>query len=130
VSIPYVYDAGVLIAIDGGVRRMWAIHRLAAEEGRRIVVPAVVVGQAWRDGARQVQLGRLLATCEVLPTGVEVAKAAGLLCGRAGTGDVIDAVVAVTALSLGAIVFTSDPHDLARLSGASGAKPGLVIRSP
>jgi hypothetical protein len=128
VSIPYVYDAGVLIAIDGNDRRMWAIHHLALEEGRRLLVPAVVVGQAWRDPRRQVQLGRFLQSCEVAPVGLELAKAAGVLCGKAGTRDVVDAIVVTSALAYGAIVFTSDPDDIVQLSAASEVKPGLVIR--
>jgi predicted nucleic acid-binding protein len=127
-SIPYVYDSGVLIAIDKDDRRMWAIHHLALEEGRRTVVPAIVVGQAWRNGHRQTRLGRFIQSCEVVPVGLDLAKAAGVLCGKAGTRDVVDATVAAVALVHGAIVFTSDPDDLVELSVASGAKPGLVIR--
>ncbi len=127
-SIPYVYDAGALIAIDDGDRRIWAIHLLALEEDRRVIVPAVVVGQVWRDARRQVQLGKLVQSCEVAPVGLELSKAAGVLCGKAGTRDVVDAIVVVTALSHGAIVFTSDPDDIARLSAAAGVKPGLVVR--
>ena len=127
-SIPYVYDAGVLLAIDADDRRMWAIHHLAVEEGRRLLVPSVVVGQAWRDARRQVQLGRFLHSCEVVPVGLELAKASGVLCGKAGTRDVVDASVVTVALASGAIVFTSDPDDIAHLSAASDVKPGLVIR--
>jgi hypothetical protein len=125
VSVPYVYDAGALIAIDANDRRIWAVHHLALEEGRRIVVPTIVVGQAWRDGARQVRLGRFLRSCEIQPVGVEVSKAAGVLCGRTRTCDVVDATVVVVAATLGAIVYTSDPHDIATLAAESG---GLVIR--
>lgn len=46
VSIPYVYDVGALIAVDSNDRRMWTIHHLAIEEGRSLLVPAPVVGQA------------------------------------------------------------------------------------
>jgi hypothetical protein len=129
VSIPYVYDAGVLIAIENDDRRMWAIHHLALQEGRALILPSIVVGQAWRDGRRQVLLGRFIQSCEVVPLGIETAKSAGILCGQAGTTDVVDAAVVVTALARGAIVFTSDPLDIARLSAAAGTKPGLVIRS-
>jgi predicted nucleic acid-binding protein len=128
VSIPYVYDAGALLAIDGNDRRMWAIHHLAVEEGRRLLVPAVVVAQAWRDARRQVQLGRFLHSCEIIPVGMELAKAAGVLCGKAGTRDVVDATVVAIALSYGAIVFTSDPDDITQLGAATDAKPGLVIQ--
>jgi predicted nucleic acid-binding protein len=129
VTIPYLYDAGALIAIDNNDRRMWAIHHLALGEGRRVIVPTVVVGQAWREGRRQVQLGRFLQSCEVVPVGLELAKAAGSLCGRSGSSDVVDAIVVTAALSHGAIVFTSDPDDIAALSAASGVKPGLVVRT-
>ena len=127
-SIPYVYDAGVLLAVDGNDRRMWVIHHLAVEEGRRLLVPAVVVAQAWRDARHQVQLGKFLHSCEVLPIGMETAKAAGVLCGKACTRDVVDAVVVTVALAYGAIVFTSDPGDIIHLGAAAEAKPGLVVR--
>lgn len=127
-SIPYVYDAGVLIAVDSNDRRMWARHQIALEEGRRIIVPAIVIGQAWRDSHRQVVLGRFLRTCEIEPTFADTAKEAGVLCGKAGTSDVIDAVVVAVAVAHQAIVLTSDPHDIAKLASASGARPGLVVR--
>jgi hypothetical protein len=44
-----------------------------------------------------------------------VAEAAGVLCRRAGTSDVIDASVVLTALRERAVVVTSDPDDLRRL---------------
>jgi hypothetical protein len=128
-TIPYVYDAGALIAIDSNDRRMWAIHHLALEDGRLIVVPAIVVAQAWRNGSRQALLARFLRTCQVEPTMLENAKAAGALCGKAGTSDVVDATVVVVALAHGAIVFTSDATDIAVLARSSGARPALVVRS-
>ena len=128
-TVPYVYDAGALIAIDANDRRMWAIHHLALEEGRRVIIPAVVVGQAWRDSRRQVALGRFLRTCEIEPTLLEGAKAAGVLCGKAGTSDVVDATVVVVAMTHRAIVFTSDPGDIAKLAAECATRPGLVIRA-
>lgn len=127
-SVPYVYDAGVLLAIERNDRRMWVVHHLAVEGGRRLLVPAVVVAQAWRDARRQVQLGRFLNSCEVLTVGMETAKAAGVLCGRAGTRDAVDAAVVTVALAYGAIVFTSDPEDITQLGAAAEVKPGLVVR--
>ena len=107
---------------------MWAIHHLATEEGRRLLVPSIVVGQAWRDPRRQVRLGRFLHSCEIIPVGLELAKAAGVLCGKAGTRDVVDATVVTVGLTYGAIVFTSDPDDIAALSAVTDVKPGLVVR--
>jgi hypothetical protein len=129
VNIPYLYDAGALIAIDNNDRRMWARHHLALDDGRDIHVPSVVVSQAWRDSRRQVRLGRLLAGCLVVPVNLETAKAAGILCGRAGTTDVVDATVVVMAASLGAIIWTSDPDDIRALIDAQDIKPAPVLRT-
>ncbi|MEU6482722.1 PIN domain-containing protein [Streptomyces sp. NPDC046887] len=128
-SIPYLYDAGVLIAIDNDDRNMWARHHLALEEGRDIHVPSVVVSQAWRNSRRQVRLGKFLAGCTVMPVGLETAKAAGVLCGEAGTSDVVDAAVVVMAANYGAIIWTSDPSDIRVLIGALDIKPAPVVRT-
>lgn len=45
-------------------------------------------------------------------------SAVGQLCGRAGTSDVVDAAVVLTAHALGGAVVTSDPDDIARLADA------------
>ncbi|MFG3195092.1 PIN domain-containing protein [Streptomyces sp. NPDC048208] len=128
-NIPYLYDAGVLIAIDNDDRHMWARHSLALEDGRDIHIPAVVVSQAWRDSRRQVRLGKFLAGCHVVPVGLETAKAAGILCGKAGTSDIVDATVVTMAASLGAIIWTSDPNDIRTLIDAQDIKPAPVIRT-
>ncbi len=128
-NIPYLYDAGALIAIDNDDRRMWARHSLALEDGRDIHVPSVVVSQAWRDSRRQVRLGKFLAGCHVVPVGLETAKAAGVLCGKAGTADIVDATVVVMAASLGAIIWSSGPYDIRALIDAQDVKPAPVIRT-
>lgn len=128
-SVPYVYDSGALIALDRNDRRMWARHQVALDDGRDIHVPSVVVGQAWRDARIQVRLGRVLATCIVEPVGLERAKASGVLCGKAGTSDLIDAVVVTTGVSLGAVIWTSDHGDIKRLTDETGAKPSIAIRT-
>ncbi|WSA11286.1 hypothetical protein OG958_11175 [Micromonospora sp. NBC_01813] len=118
----------MLLAVENNNRRMWAVHHLALEEGRHVIIPSVVVAQAWRDPRRQAQLGRFLRSCEVLPLGFETAKSAGMLCGSARTADIVDATVVTVALACGAIVFTSDPNDIAELAAAAQVKPGLVVR--
>ena len=122
-NVSYVYDAGALIAIDGNDLEMWAIHKAALAEDREIVIPAIVVGQAWRDGTKQARLARFLRTCQIEPTDVQTAKAAGVLCGKAGTSDVVDATVMVTALAHYAIIVTSDHKDMNDLAEATGARP-------
>jgi hypothetical protein len=110
-------DAGALIAIERNDRRAIAALRLAAEAGLRLTVPAGVVGQVWRDGGRQVRLARLLRASEVTVETLDDsrARAAGQLCGRAGTNDVIEAAVVLGARARGDRVFTSDPDDLKKL---------------
>jgi hypothetical protein len=128
VSQPYLYDAGALVALDKNDRRMWVRHKLALAEERDIHVPAVVVGQAWRDARRQVRLAQALVGCRVDSVGLATSKAAGVLCGKAGTADVVAATVVVMAAALGAIVWTSDVTDITALAAASGARPMVVAR--
>jgi hypothetical protein len=126
---PFVYDAGALIAFDNNNRRMWARHQVALEEGRDVHIPAIVIGQAWRDGRRQARLAKVLASCRVDPVGTDSAKAAGVLCGKAGSADVVDATVVVLAASLRAIIWTSDAQDIRALTASSGARPALIVRA-
>jgi len=120
-----VYDAGVLVAADRNVRAVWADHRVRLEAGIVPVVPAPVVVQVSRSAA-QVQLRRLLRGCEVEALTGEAAHAAGYLLGRAGTRDVVDAVVAQAAARLHADVATGDHSDIARLLDAAGADVRII----
>ena len=110
-------DAGALIALDRGDRRMIALLQEALARGAGLRIPAGVVGQAWRDGRRQVALARLLrvSEVEVVPLEESLSRACGELCGVAGTSDVIDASVVVTAKERDDVIVTSDPNDLLRL---------------
>ena len=58
-----VLDAGALIALDRDDRKVWRLLREAAAAGDLIQVPAGAVGQAWRNGRRQVLLSKALACC-------------------------------------------------------------------
>ncbi len=110
-------DAGALVALDKGDRRMIALLQEALRRGTRLRVPSGVVGQAWRDGRRQVALARLLRASQVdiLPLDGPLGRACGELCGSAGTSDVIDASVVITAKEHDDVIVTSDPNDLLRL---------------
>jgi predicted nucleic acid-binding protein len=116
---PFVYDAGALVAAENGSRRMLGVHAEAIHSGREIAVPAPVLAQVWRGGARQVRLSRLLDACRVDETSAKLAKAAGVLLGVSRSSDAVDAIVVATALALRAIVVTSDPDDLRRLGEAA-----------
>ena len=112
-----VFDAGALIAFEKGDRRVVAIVARALQRQARILIPAGVVGQVWRDGRRQVRLARLLGSnlVDVEPLGDTQARAAGQLCGATRTADVIDASVVLSARQRKLSVITSDPGDLRRL---------------
>jgi hypothetical protein len=86
----------------------------------------VVLAQAWR-GMPHANLSRLLRGCQVTPDTEELGTAAGTICGRAGTSDVIDGVVVVTALRLDALVVTSDPADLQHLTSSLHSKLALYM---
>jgi len=58
-------DAGALIALDRGDKRMIALLRQALAQGCAFRVPSGVLGQAWRDGRVQVTLARFLRSEEV-----------------------------------------------------------------
>ena len=107
-------DAGALIAVERDDRDTAALIEVARQEHRSVVVPAGVVGQVWRGGGRQARLARLLNAREVVvePLTDAGARAAGVLCGAAGTADVIDASVVLAARRHHATVISSDRGDL------------------
>lgn len=110
-------DAAALIAVETGDRRVAVILRRATERGAPIIVPAGALAQAWRQGPRKARLAVLLddpaVTIEVLDA--ELAKAAGELCGRRGTDDVVDASVVLTGRRHNSVVLTTDLSDLRAL---------------
>jgi hypothetical protein len=110
-------DAGALIALDRGDKRMIALLRQALEQGCTFRVPSGVLGQAWRDGRVQVTLARFLRSeeVEIIPLDEQLARACGELCGATNTSDIIDASVAIVARGRRDPIITSDPHDLRRL---------------
>jgi len=109
-----VLDAGALIAVERRDRDTAAVIEAARQDHRGVVVPAGVVGQVWRGGGRQASLARLLNARGVLvePLTNAGTRAAGVLCGAAGTADVIDASVVLVARQRRATVITSDRSDL------------------
>jgi hypothetical protein len=125
-AIPLVYDAGALLAAERNDRKFLVMHKTALLAGRHVLVPAPVLAQAWRGGAGQAVLAKVLKGCDVLPTDEDVAKHAGVLLGLSRTADAVDAIVVATAVKLTATVVTSDPKDLQVLSDAARFHLGLV----
>lgn len=114
---PVVLDAGALIAVERADRRVLALLAVAADMNQPVVVPAGVVGQVWRDGRRQARIARVVHARETIVEALDLptAEAAGLLCGAAGTDDVIDAAVVVAARRYRGLAVTSESGDLVRL---------------
>jgi hypothetical protein len=112
-----VLDAGALVAFERADQRMRALLREAIRVGAPLIVPVGVVGQVFRNAARQVPLRALLngPTSVVPPLDRALAEAAGTLCGRTGTSDVVDASVVLEAKRAHAVVVTSDIQDLRAL---------------
>lgn len=110
---PVVLDAGGLIAVERGDRRVLAL----LSEASQVVVPAGVVAQIWRGAARQARTARVVNAPETVvePLDDGTARVVGVLCGVTGTTDVVDASVALAGRRHGAVVVTSDPDDLAAL---------------
>jgi len=110
-------DAGALIAIGRGDRRMIALLDQIAALGGRLHVPAGALGQAWRNGRTQAVLARFVraAEVEVVPLDETLSRACGELLAATGTSDVIDASVVIVARRARGAIFTTDIDDLARL---------------
>lgn len=125
-----VLDAGALIALDRNDRSAWALLRNAADDSAEVAVPTGVIAQAWRDGSRQALLARALSHCDEIPLDGVLARASGLLCGRAGTADIVDSSVAVVAAARArsgvVALVTSDPTDLEHLLQTLGTPVRLV----
>ena len=120
-----VLDAGALIALDRGDKRMIALLDRALTQGRQFRVPAVVVGQVWRDGRAQVTLARFLRSdeVEIIPLDEQLARSCGELCGATGSSDIIDASVVILARERRDPIVTGDPNDLRRLDPAADIIP-------
>ena len=121
------YDTGALVAADRNDRRMWAIHARLLARGLVPTVPAPVLAEAWRGGTRQASLSRLLALCEIEPLTDDLARAVGVLAGRAAHDDVVDVGVVEGAMRRGDGVVTSDPEDIRRIAHAVHATVNVEI---
>jgi hypothetical protein len=112
-----VLDSGALIGFERGDERMRALLLEARASGARIVIPAGVIGQVWRTPATQVAIGSVIRAAETTIVSLDkiMAEAAGVLCGRRKTADVIDASVVLSARREAAVIVTSDLDDLRHL---------------
>lgn len=117
-----VFDAGALIAIERADERARALLR---RRSGPVIIPAPVLAQVWRDGARQARLAKFVASNGTIVEALDelTAKATGIVLRRSGTSDIVDASVVVSARRHQALVLTTDPADLLRID------PGLEVES-
>ena len=113
----FTLDAGALIALDRGDRRVLAILARSAELGERVTVPATALAQAMRRPAKQARLSRLIrqTTTDLQPLDGPDATSVGLLLAASRTADIVDAHVVVCARRNEQVIVTSDPVGLRRL---------------
>ena len=109
-----ILDAGFLISVDRDEEQARAL--VTALQRRRIALHTTdpVVGQVWRNGARQARLSAFLNTVEVHP--LDDGRAVGLLLARSGTSDVVDAHLVVLAVRLRDSILTGDEADLTAIA--------------
>ena len=120
------YDTGALVAAERADRLIWAIHTVYLEADVKPVVPAPVLAEAWRGGAGQARLSRLLRGCAIDPMTEVQALRVGALAAKARRRDVVDVTVVEGALRRGDTIVTSDPDDLAAIASAASAHPRIV----
>lgn len=112
-----------------GTGKVWCMAVLVEEalaSGSEVVIPAGVVAQAWRGGAAQARIARLLRASVTLIVALDQRQALriGARCATTGVTDVIDISVALCARDRGHAVVTSDPGDI------RAADPSLTVLSP
>jgi len=121
-----ILDAGAFVAVERGDRDIVALIKRERLAERAPLTHGGVVAQVWRGGAgRQAILARLLAGVDVEALDSTLGKRAGVLLGRSGGADAIDAAVVCLAGDRDEIL-TSDPNDLRALAEAAGLHVELV----
>jgi predicted nucleic acid-binding protein len=119
-------DTGALIALEAGSRRMAVLVEEALASHAELAIPAGVLAQAWRGGAGQARIARLLrgSVTSVVPLDQRLALRVGARCAATGISDVVDVSVALCARDRGHPVITSDPGDI------RAAEPSLTVLAP
>lgn len=120
-----VLDTGALIAFERGDRQVAALVEATRRRKDRVATSSGCVAQAWRDGARQALLARLLAGTVEHPLHPGDARSVGELCVASGTSDVVDAHLALLADDHDRVV-TSDPDDLRTLLQARTSAARII----
>jgi predicted nucleic acid-binding protein len=123
----WVYDSGALIAVDSRpATGQLEDHLTRLADGDHIIVPAPVAAQVVRDPRRQAQLMLTLRGCEIVPFEEDDVFPVGKLLATSGTSDVVDGLVALTAVRATAAIVTSDPDDITHLLDTLGVNLAVL----
>jgi hypothetical protein len=121
-----ILDAGALLAVERADRDTIALIKQELLARRAPLTQAGVVGQVWRGGSgRQANLARLLPGLDIAGLDIALARRAGVLLGRTGMSDVIDAALILLAVD-GDFILTSDANDLQPLTASAGLHVDIV----
>jgi hypothetical protein len=121
-----ILDAGAFVAAERGNREIVVKVKRERRAGRAPVTNGGVVAQVWRGGGgKQVPVAQLLADVEVAALDDRLGRRAGILLGRSGSADAIDAALVCLAQD-GDDILTSDAADLIELARAAGVRIELI----
>lgn len=125
-----VLDAGALIALSRGDLAARAALTRARKRRYAVVVPTPVVAQVHRGGWDRASMDRTLKAVDAFSeTSLETALRAGVLLGRTGLTDAVDAIVVAEASGAPTTIVTSDPDDIGRLVEADEAGRGVYVEA-
>lgn len=94
------------------------------------MVPTPVVAQVHRGGWDRASMDRALKAVDVFPeTSLETAMRAGVLLGRTGLTDAVDAIVVAEASNAHTTIVTSDRDDIGRLVDADDAGRDVYVEA-
>ncbi|MDA8044600.1 MAG: PIN domain nuclease [Actinomycetota bacterium] len=120
-----VLDAGALVAVDKGDRRVGAMLRVLQRGGVSVTTSGGVVAQVWRDGSRQANLARILSGVDVDALDDVTAHRVGELLRQNRSDDLVDAHVALL-VHPDDHVFTSDEPDIKALLRARKVRANII----
>ena len=121
-----VLDAGALSAGAQGHVQVRAELAIAEQLGARVHISSVTLAEVLRGHPRDARVHALLSGVDKDAVTPELGRFAGELLGRTARDDTVDAIVAVTAQSVGGRVrlLTGDPADLRSLTADM---PGVTV---
>ena len=115
-----ILDTGAFIAVERYDREVITLIKGELIEGRSPVTHGGIIAQIWRGGTgRQARVAQLLKGVEIRPLDDALGRKAGMLLGRSGGRDAVDASLVSLACE-GDDFLTSDIEDLTILAQATG----------